>query len=133
MTDAPPRIRCLLVEDQALIGMALEAFLEDAGCEVEPLPSGAAALAWLDVQGADVAIIDFMLRDGPCAPLARDLKRRGVPFIVYSGLPRRADMPVELQGVPWIEKPADRAHLMRALATAAPGLFAANPLLQNEG
>ena len=38
-------LRCLLVEDQALIGMALEAYLEGAGYEVAgPFATSAAAL-----------------------------------------------------------------------------------------
>jgi DNA-binding response OmpR family regulator len=120
MTQVPVPIRCLVVEDQALIGMAIEAYLEEIGCAVEPLASCAAALAWLDANTPDLAVIDFMLRDGPCIDLARELKRRGVPFVIYSGYPRPISMPSELLDAPWIEKPADRADLLSALAAMAP-------------
>ncbi len=43
--DVTSKLSCMIVEDQALIGLALEAYLEDAGLHVfEPLSSGAAAL-----------------------------------------------------------------------------------------
>jgi DNA-binding response OmpR family regulator len=120
MTPVPAPIRCLVVEDQALIGMAIEAYLEDIGCAVEPLASGAAALTWLAANTPDAAIIDFLLKDGPGIELARELKRRGVPFVIYSGHPRKSYIPADLQDVPWIEKPADRADLLGALAAVAP-------------
>src|SRR5688572_14582324 len=102
-------IRCLLVEDQALIGMALEAYLEDAGYEVAgPFATSAAALASLEKQMPEVAIIDYKLRDGCCLKLVRVLRDLSVPFLVYSGLPRLPDLSSEFEGVPWLEKPTDR-------------------------
>jgi hypothetical protein len=38
-----------------------------------------------------------------------------VPFVVYSGLPPDANSPPELQGVPWLEKPAPREALLAIL------------------
>src|SRR5688572_7496018 len=71
---AAPRAsaRCPLVEDQALIGMALEAYLEDAGYEVAgPFGTCAAALASLDTQTPQVAVIDYRLQDGCCLKVVR--------------------------------------------------------------
>jgi DNA-binding response OmpR family regulator len=111
-------IRCLLVEDQALIGMALEAYLEDAGYEVAgPFATCAAALASLETQTPEVAIVDYKLRDGCCLKLVRVLRDLGVPFLVYSGLPRLPDLSSEFEGVPWLEKPTDRPELLKAVAS----------------
>jgi DNA-binding response OmpR family regulator len=110
-------LRCLLVEDQALIGMALEAYLEGAGYEVAgPFATSAAALASLETQTPEVAIIDYKLRDGCCLKLVRGLRDLGVPFLVYSGLPCLPDLGSEFEGVPWLEKPTDRPDLLKAVA-----------------
>ena len=108
--------RCMIVEDQALIGMSLEAFLEDAGFEVAGIfMSNAQALQWLKNDVPDVAVLDIMIKDGTSLEVARALKSLGVPFAVYSGLPPKADCPTELQDVPWLEKPASRETLVSVL------------------
>jgi hypothetical protein len=56
-----------------------------------------------------------MLKDGTSLRIARELKSRGVPFVIYSGLPPDADRPPELQDVPWLEKPARRETLVTLL------------------
>ena len=119
-SSSPPS--CMIVEDQALIDLALEAYLEDLGFAVgEPLSSAAAALEWLDTHTPSVAILDYTLQDGPCPTLIRRLAERGIPFVVYSGH-KRSVAPPELQHVPWINKPCDREVLFAALTRAAPAL-----------
>ncbi len=118
--SSPPT--CMIVEDQALIGLSLEAYLEEigfGGCET--FPSGAEALRWLAKNTPTVAILDYSLRDGPCTCLVRTLQERGTPFVIYSGH-RRSAAPPELQNVPWLNKPCDRAALLAALTQAAPAL-----------
>ena len=119
---------CMIVEDQVLIGVALEAYLEGVGfgcCET--FLFGADALGWLASHTPTVAILDFSLRDGPCTTLVRVLRHRGVPFVIYSGH-KRDVAPLELQDVPWLSKPCDRADLLAALMRAAPVLSGANTL-----
>jgi DNA-binding response OmpR family regulator len=114
MTEPSTR-RCLIVEDQALIGLALEAYLEEAGYDpVGPFATNGEALRALEADAPDVAILDVLLKDGPCTPLVRELRRRGVPFAIYSGV-RPAAVPPELKGVPWLEKPVAREELIKAL------------------
>ncbi len=108
--------RCIIVEDQALIGMSLEAFLEDAGFEVAGVfMSKAQALQWLEGDAPDVAVLDIMIKDGTSLEVARVLKSLGVPFAVYSGLPPKEHCPTELQDVPWLEKPVSRETLLGVL------------------
>lgn len=112
---------CMIVEDQVLIGMSLEASLEDAGFNVAgPFLTSAQALEWLETKAPDIAVLDIMLKDGTSLQLASELKSRGVPFAVYSGLPiLHQDRPPELKDVPWLEKPVSRDVLARVLGDLA--------------
>jgi DNA-binding response OmpR family regulator len=113
----------LIVEDQALIGLALEAYLEEMGfCDCETLPSGGEALDWLATHTPTIAILDYSLKDGPCITLIRTLQERGIPFVIYSGH-KRCVAP-EFRNVPWITKPCDREVLLAALTRAALALTA---------
>jgi DNA-binding response OmpR family regulator len=106
----------MIVEDQALIGMSLEASLEESGFTVAgPFMSSAQALNWLKSDAPDVALLDIMLKDGTSLEIARALRGRGIPFAVYSGLPPKDDCPPELKDVPWLEKPVSRETLMATL------------------
>jgi DNA-binding response OmpR family regulator len=109
--------RVLVVEDDALVSMAVEA--EIAGCDhavVGPFGSGADALASLGfVEPPDAAVIDLRLRDGSCLDLARALRRYGVPFLVYTGCLAPVEMPADLRAAPWIEKPALTGRLAAAV------------------
>ena len=118
--DIMAQTRCMIVEDQALIGMSLEASLEEAGFQVAGVfMSNAQALQWLEGDAPDIAVLDIMIKDGTSLEIARALKRLGVPFAVYSGLPPKADCPPELQNVPWLEKPASREILLNVLGKLA--------------
>lgn len=110
--------RVLVVEDEAIIGLALSELVEDEGCAVcGPFTRSDQAIAWLEAGGtADVAIVDHILRDGPCTDLVRLLRARGIPFVIYSGNAPRSDMPVELQQATWLEKPGRYAELCDTLA-----------------
>jgi DNA-binding NtrC family response regulator len=111
---------CVIIEDQALIAMSLEAYFEDVGFAVHTLTSIAQAQAWLKDNTPELAILDFMLRDGTTTQVAGELHRRGVPFIVYSGYARHLGVPTQLQEVPWLEKPTRREDLLNALVALPP-------------
>lgn len=120
MTDSIIQPCCMIVEDQALIGMSLEASLEEMGFRIEgPFMSNAQALRWLESETPDVALLDFMIKDGTSLEVARALKSRGIPFAIYSGLSPRVDCPLELRGVPWLEKPASREMIAAMLGEIA--------------
>ncbi|HEV2560001.1 MAG TPA: response regulator [Microvirga sp.] len=108
---------CLLVEDQVLVALSLEAFLDESGWAVAgPLSTRADALLWLKDRRPDLAIVDFELRDGICTPLLMELKARGVPFIIYSGhRPSAESLPPEVRDAVWLEKPTARQALLRAV------------------
>jgi len=119
---------CLLVEDEALIAMALEASLEEAGFQVAgPFMSNATTLAWLETHSPDLALVDVLLRDGPCTSVVRALKGRGIPFAVYSGL-KPGNLHPDLTAVPWLEKPVARDELTSVLKGIAPKPLAESAL-----
>jgi len=114
--SARSRPRCLIVEDEVLIALSIEGYLEDLGYEAEgPFTAGAAALSWLETHTPQAAILDYSLADGACNKLARELRQRGIPFVIYSGYQPNADLPEEVRGMPWLEKPCRREDLLQAL------------------
>ncbi len=92
----------LVVEDEPLIAMMLEDFLESLGHEVvAACDTLDAALGHVDAGGFDVAIIDVRLKDGEQVwPLADRLADAGKPFVLATGghldppPPRHAAAPV---------------------------------------
>ena len=92
----------LIVEDEPLIAMMLEDFLESLGHDVvgtcETLEE---ALDRVGAGGFDLAIIDVQLKDGKRVwPVADRLKEEGTPFILATGghveppPPEHAEAPV---------------------------------------
>ena len=118
MPSPPPhRNSVLLLEDEALIAVALQDDLEEAGYGVAgPFAACVDALAWLESNKPDLAILDTVLKDGPCKEVALRLTRLGVPFLVYSGLAEDMNALPELASATWVEKPATAQALLQALA-----------------
>jgi DNA-binding response OmpR family regulator len=80
------RVRVLLVEDDALIALALEATLADAGCRiVGPFPSVAAALRAIAQEPVDCALLDVNLGGEMTFPVADALTAADVPFVWLTG------------------------------------------------
>jgi len=110
----------LIAEDQALIGMALQACLEDAGFQIAgPYGSAAAATERLVTDMPSVAVVDYWLQDGCCLELIRALRSRSIPFVIYSGIRRVPEFDPEFHDSPWLEKPTDRANLLKVINDVA--------------
>ena len=109
--------RVLLAEDQFVIGMSLADELEAHGFEVAgTFASCAEALAWLAGHGPDVAILDIKLADGSSLELARELRRRDVPFVFFTGSQgTEHGLKAEFPDVPWVGKPASASTLIHVL------------------
>ena len=77
----------LIVEDEPLIAMMLEDFLDSLGHNVvASCDSVAEALTQVDRGGFDVAIIDVQLKDGESVwPVADRLAAAGKPFVIATG------------------------------------------------
>jgi CheY-like chemotaxis protein len=77
----------LIVEDEPLIAMMLEDFLESLGyLTAGGVDNVEAALARVRQGGFDVVILDVNLRGGAeCWPVADVLRAKGIPFILATG------------------------------------------------
>ena len=77
----------LIVEDEPLIAMMLEDFLDSLGHTVVATCDNVdEALQHASDGGFDVAIIDVQLKDGKSAwPVADKLAENGTPFVVATG------------------------------------------------
>ena len=115
--------RVLVVEDEYFIADDLAAALVAAGAEVVgPAPTVDAALALLERQRVDCAVLDVNLRGQMAFPLADELRRWGVPFVFATGYDASV-VPAQYRDVARWQKPFDIGDLMRALpaATASGG------------
>ena len=76
----------LVVEDEMLILLKIEDMLADLGCKsVSAASSVEQALALIDAQAFDVAMVDVNLDGSKSYPVADALDARGVPFIFSTG------------------------------------------------
>jgi CheY-like chemotaxis protein len=96
----------LIVEDEPLIAMMLEDFLETLGHEVvATCETLGEALKWAGEGGFDLAIIDVQLREGEKVwPMADRLADEGTPFILATG-GHVEDPPERHRAVPMLLKP----------------------------
>ena len=116
----------LVVDDEPLIAMALEAALEDAGHRVATAANGRQGLDRL-VEGPrpDVVLLDMMMpvMNGPAmlGAMATDPDLRGIPVIVLSSLPEQA-VRARAEGVAVILlKPCTADEVLEAIARVLGG------------
>jgi DNA-binding response OmpR family regulator len=115
-----PRSRCLvlLVEDEAIVAMNLQDDLDDAGYAVAgPFDTCAGAVAWLENETPDLAVLDTVLKDGTCKALAAELARRGMGFVLWSGHRQDEQELHEFRGAVWVKKPSTHSAILEALAS----------------
>src|SRR5215212_5270710 len=104
----------LILEDEAVIALNLQDELQDAGYSIGgPFTACADALSWLETKTPDVAVLDTVLKDGPCGEVARELAGRKVPFLIYSGHREDKELLAEFHHVRWIEKPVPSSVLIK--------------------
>ena len=116
--------RCLLIlEDEPMILMDLEFAAEDCGCEVLCATGVGHAMELLASHPAICgAILDVNLGEGQtCLPIARELDRRRIPYILHSGDLNRQNELVQELGAVLIPKPADPERVIRVAIEAAGG------------
>jgi CheY-like chemotaxis protein len=82
----PAPCSILIVEDEPLIAMMLEDFLESLGHRVVAIADNVSeALAKVDEGGFDVAILDVHLNGQVAWPVADRLASEGRPFVLATG------------------------------------------------
>lgn len=105
----------LVVEDDYYQATDAQETLELAGAAVVgPFSTASGAISAIERTAPDCAVIDINLGGGPQFELARALKTRGIPMVFVSGYDV-AMMPADLQDITHLEKPAERASLIKAI------------------
>ena len=113
--------RVLVVEDEAMVSMMLEDFLEDLGCVVVATASRLEeALQKAAELQIDVAVLDVNLAGKLSYPVAELLRSRGIPFLFATGY-GTAGLPERLRDAPVLSKPYLRDQLAAALDAAKAG------------
>jgi len=103
-------LRVLVVEDEPLIVMMLEALLGDLGCEVlDGATDLASAMAACQRDDFDVALIDLDLMGESAMGVVELLVERGKPLAIASGSDH------DLDRFPILRKPYDPDQLHKAM------------------
>ena len=108
--------RVLLVEDEMLVVWLLEDMLADLGCAVVgPASSVNQALAMIDAEAIDAAVLDVNLNGQMSYPIADALAARGVPFVFSTGYDKDTLLD-RYRTFPVLQKPIQRSELSDTLA-----------------
>jgi DNA-binding response OmpR family regulator len=110
------RLRVFIVEDEVLLQMQLEMYLEEAGHSVVGIAAfSREALAQAPSAGADIALVDVHLADGPTGvEVGRKLSDQGLPVVFLTA--NAARLPADFSGaIGVIGKPYTQTALAETL------------------
>jgi CheY-like chemotaxis protein len=108
--------KVLVVEDEMIVGWLLEDMLVDLGCAiVGPATSVNQALAMIDAEAFDAAVLDVNLDGQMSYPVADALTARGMPFVFSTGYDKDT-LRDGYRTFPVLQKPFHRSELGDALA-----------------
>jgi CheY-like chemotaxis protein len=108
----------LIVEDEPLIAMMLEDFLETLGHSIHRTCDNLDdALVAVEMDGFDVAILDVNLKGEAVWPVAERLRAKNIPFVIASG-GQLEPPPAAFAGVPSLDKPYTIDRITPALEKA---------------
>ena len=111
--------RVMIVEDEALVAMVVTESLTSLGCSVVgPFSRCSDALAAIEADEIDAAILDVNLDGEMVYPLAELLTERGVPFIFVTGYGAES-IDERFTHIPVIQKPVERHVLQRIFVVSA--------------
>ena len=115
------KLRVLIVEDEAMLAIALEQDLIDAGyAPVGPFRNLESARRAAAGEAFDIAILDINLNGERAYPVAEDLSERGIPFFFLTGYGAES-IPEAFRDCPRLAKPYDPSSLDRILKTLTSG------------
>ncbi len=109
-------LRILIVEDDALVALNLQDFVEDLGCIVVG-PAGRLdeALQTLEREDIDGAMLDIDLHGELVYPLAERLAEREIPMLFCSGYAFTSVVPERFAHYPQVAKPCVEHTLRTAM------------------
>jgi len=105
--------RVLVVEDELMVSWVLEDMLADLGCKViGPAARVEQALAIIESESIDMAVLDLNLNGVYSCPVATALQGRGIPFVLSTGYNKEN---VPDQTLPFLQKPYEQSALRAVL------------------
>lgn len=108
-------IHVLVVEDEALIAMDIESYLNDLGfVNISVAASLPSALNSVRAKRPDLAILDVNLGQTLVFPVAAELRRLGVPFFFSTGR-HISELPAEWTSERIVPKPANKKAIAAAV------------------
>ena len=110
----------LILEDEPIIGLALEDILQRQGAHVLFASGIEEACALVARERIDSAILDVNVHGVQSYPVASTLASKAVPFVFATGYGDRQH-PAEFAGIPTISKPYSAEDIRRALTETASG------------
>jgi PAS domain S-box-containing protein len=116
-TEARERVvpRILVVEDESLVAMEIEAQLEEAGYEViGPAATSESARHLIAEARPDVALVDGNLDGHPSDEVAGELAKRKIPFAFATGY-GRSGLPAAFPDTMILSKPFSRDRLLHVV------------------
>jgi CheY-like chemotaxis protein len=114
-------LRILVVEDEFLVSLDLDAMLRELGGEViGPFAGLERATAVARTEALDVALLDVNVGGELVTPVADALAERTIPFVFCTGY-AAASLPAQHAEVPIVMKPCQARQLKEALLGALHG------------
>lgn len=107
--------RILVVEDDFLVRLEIETVLGQAGARVRACGTVADALAYVDAEALDAAVLDVRLGRETVAPVAHKLTDLGTPFVLYTGQVASDISTSQWPQAPIVAKPASPTVLLNAV------------------
>jgi len=108
----------LILEDEPIVGLALEDMIEDAGGRSVSVERIEEALELVAAEPLDAAILDINIHGRQSYPVAAALAARGVTYIFATGYGDTLH-PADFADVPTVAKPYSFAEIEKALERAA--------------
>ncbi len=110
--DALTARRVLIVEDNHLLAEELRDIMALAGCAViGPISSAAEVLDLVGREPIDGVLLDVNLSDSTSHKVAKELRRRRIPFVVVTGYEHQYLEP-ELRNAAYVGKPVKPDELL---------------------
>ena len=107
--------RILIVEDEPLVALDIEAALQGRGYEVAAIATSVReAFDALGSSSVDLVLLDGNLRGHPVDEVADALRDRAIPFLFVSGYGRES-LPVDFNDIPILQKPFDHEQLVHCV------------------
>jgi CheY-like chemotaxis protein len=107
----------LIVEDEMILALDLSDIVETLGCTSVLASRVAKAVPLAAKEAFDVAILDLNLAGEPVYPVADELGRRGIPFVLATGYDIDGIVPAH-RNRPILAKPYSHREVEAALLKA---------------